>query len=157
MTALEIQRIYLHEAQKRFAGQDEDTDWTLTEWAVDAGRAGNRPLSLADRLDWVAKYNLLDAFRQEEGLEWNDPYMQSLDLAYHDIDPETGPYYGLEQAGEMRRLVTDARVEAAMTCPPGDTRAFLRGLFVSRFGPSCAASAGTAWPSRSTARICCST
>ena len=28
----------------------------------------------------------------------------------------------------MRRLVTDARIEAAMSCPPNDTRAFLRGL-----------------------------
>ena len=62
--------------------------------------------------------------------------MQSLDLAYHDIDPEASLYYGLEQAGEMRRLITDTRIEAAMTCPPGDTRAYIRGLFVSRFGAS---------------------
>jgi Pup amidohydrolase len=136
VTALEIQRIYLHEAQKRFAGQDEDTDWTLAEWTSTLDALETDILSLSDRLDWVAKYKLLDAFRQEEGLDWNDPYMQSLDLAYHDIDPENSLYYGLEQAGEIRRLVTDARVEAAMTCPPGDTRAFLRGVFVSRFGQS---------------------
>jgi len=30
--------------------------------------------------------------------------------------------------------VTDARIQAAMSCPPADTRAFLRGLFVERFG-----------------------
>lgn len=136
LTAIEIQRIYLQEAQRRLAGQDEDTDWTLAEWGTVLDSLESDPMSLADRLDWVAKFKLLDAFRQEENLAWNDPYMQSLDLAYHDIDPDAGLYYGLEQAGEMRRLVTEARVEAAMTCAPGDTRAYLRGLFVSRFGQS---------------------
>ncbi len=69
-------------------------------------------------------------------MAWNDPYIQSLDLAYHDVDPEAGLYYGLEQAGEMRRLVTDARIDAAMSCAPGDTRAFIRGLFAERFAQS---------------------
>ena len=136
LTGLEIQRIYQQEAQKRLAGKDEDTDWTLAEWAAALDALEADPLALADTLDWAAKFKLLDAFRQEEGLAWNDPYMQSLDLAYHDVDPDASLYYGLEQAGEIRRLVTDARVEAAMTCPPGDTRAYIRGLFVSRFGPS---------------------
>ncbi|HZO87594.1 MAG TPA: proteasome accessory factor PafA2 family protein [Chthonomonadaceae bacterium] len=134
VTALEIQRLYLQEAEKRLCGRDEETDWTLAEWASTLEALETDPLSLADRLDWVAKFKLLDAFRAEEGLSWNDPYMQSLDLAYHNIDPEQGLYYGLEQAGEMRRLVTDARIQAAMSCPPADTRAFIRGLFVERFG-----------------------
>lgn len=136
LTALEIQRIYLEEAKKRFAGQDEDTDWTLAEWTTTLDALETDPLSCADRLDWAAKYKLLNAFREEEGLAWNDPYMQSLDLAYHDVDPEAGLYYGLEQAGEMRRLVTDARIDAAMSCAPGDTRAFIRGLFAERFSQS---------------------
>lgn len=136
VTAIEIQRIYQQEAQKRLAGMDEDTDWTLAEWASVLDGLETDPISMADRLDWVAKFQLLGGVRQEEGLSWADPYIQSLDLAYHDIDPEAGLYYGLEQAGVMRRLVTDARIEAAMTCPPADTRAYLRGLFVSRFGQS---------------------
>ena len=73
---------------------------------------------------------------QSEGVKWDDPIMQSLDLAYHDLDPESGLFAGLESAGEMRRLVTDARVEDAMRNPPADTRAFIRGLFVSRYSES---------------------
>ncbi len=134
LTALEIQRFYLDEAAKRLAGRDEDTDWTLAEWTAALDGLASDPMALADRLDWAAKYKLLDAFRAEEGMAWTDPYLQSLDLAYHDIDPEQGLYNGLEQAGEMRRLVTDARIEAATACPPPDTRAFIRGLFVERFG-----------------------
>ena len=133
LTAIEVQRIYLDEAERRLRGRDADTDWTLTEWATVLNALETDPLTLADRLDWVAKFQLLDAFRQEEELQWNDSYMQSLDLAYHNIDPEQGLYYGLEQAGEMRRLVSDAHVQAAISCPPADTRAFLRGLFVEKF------------------------
>jgi proteasome accessory factor PafA2 len=134
LTALEVQRLYQQEAARRLAGSDEDTDWTLAEWESVLDALETDPLSLSDRLDWVAKYNLLNAFREEEGLTWGDAYLQSLDLAYHDIDPEQGLYYGLEQAGEMRRLVTDGRIQAAQSCPPADTRAFIRGLFVERFG-----------------------
>jgi len=134
LTPIEVQRIYLDEAEKRLRGRDEDTDWTLNEWRIVLDALETDPLVLADRLDWVAKFQLLNAFREEEGLQWNDSYMQSLDLAYHNIDPEQGLYYGLEQSGEMRRLVSDAHVQAAMACPPADTRAFLRGLFVEKFG-----------------------
>jgi proteasome accessory factor PafA2 len=134
VTGIEIQRLYLEEARKRFAGLDEDTNWTLSEWAWILDALEKDPLTLSEHLDWVAKYTLLNGFREDEGLRWNDPHVQSLDLAYHNIDPEQGLYYGLDQAGAMRRLVTDARTEAAITCPPGDTRAFIRGLFVERFG-----------------------
>lgn len=134
LTAIEVQRLYLREARRRLAGQDEDTDWTLDAWSEVLDALELDPLLLSDRLDWVAKYVLLDAFRLEQGMSWNDPYLQSLDLAYHDIDPDQGIYYGLEQSGTMRRLVTDGRIHAAMSCPPSDTRAFIRGLFVERFG-----------------------
>lgn len=136
MTAIEIQRLYQQEAAKRLRGRDEDTDWTLTEWASVLDALENDPMSLADSLDWVAKYNLLNTFREAEGLEWSDPYLQSLDLAYHDVDPEQGLYNGLDQAGETRKLVTEGRIQAALSCPPADTRAFIRGLFVERFGPA---------------------
>lgn len=134
VTAIEVQRIYLDEARQQLAGRDDETDWILSEWQQTLDALETDPWQLTDRLDWVAKYRLLDAFRQDEGLPWNDPHIQSLDLAYSDVDPEQGLYYGLEQAGQMRRLVTDARVAAAVSCPPVDTRAFIRGMFVDRFG-----------------------
>ena len=124
------------QAKKRLAGLDEDADWTLAEWEWVLDALEKDPLTLSEHLDWVAKYTLLNGFREEEGLRWTDPHVQSLDLAYHNVDPDQGLYYGLDQAGAMRRLVTDGRTEAAMSCPPGDTRAFIRGLFVERFGAS---------------------
>ncbi len=133
VTALEIQRMYLMEAERRFCGEDEETDWVLGEWKEVLSALETTPDSLADRLDWAAKYQLLNQFRVDEGLEWNSPHMQSLDLAYHDIDPKQGLFYGLVEAGQMRTLVSQARIDAATTCAPQDTRAYIRGLFVDRF------------------------
>lgn len=134
ITALEVQRLYLEAAQKHLgAPQDEETEWVLTEWENILNDLERDPLSTADRLDWAAKYQLLEPFRKAEQLKWNDPHMQSLDLAYHNVDPDEGLYYGLEQAGQMCTLVTETRIQAALSCPPQSTRAAIRGLFVQRF------------------------
>ena len=71
MTAIEIQRIYLDEAKKRLAGLSDDADWTLVEWEWVLDKLESDPLSLTDCLDWVAKYTLLNEFREEEGLRWS--------------------------------------------------------------------------------------
>jgi proteasome accessory factor PafA2 len=134
--AIDIQRLYLNEAKKRLAGLSPDDDWTLVEWEAVLNDLADDIMRCADRVDWVAKRKLLEQFMAEEGASWNDPIMQSLDLAYHDVDPEVGLYYGLQAEGLMRRLVTEARIDAAMSCPPEDTRAFIRGMFVRNFGPS---------------------
>ncbi len=134
LRAIDIQRAYLVAAEHRYAGADAETDWVLHEWRTALDLLETDFTKLADRLDWVAKYLLLDEFRQEEGLPWNDSHIQSLDLAYHNIDRSEGLYYGLEEAGAMRRLVTESRVDAAVSCAPADTRAYLRGLIIKRFG-----------------------
>jgi len=136
VTALEIQRMYLMEAERRYCGEDEETDWILGEWKEVLTCLETTPDTLSDRLDWVAKHQLLDPFRADVGLTWSDPHMQSLDLAYHDIDTAQGLYYGLVEAGQMRTLVTEAAIDAATFCAPRDTRAFIRGLFVDRFTPA---------------------
>ena len=64
---------------------------------------------------------------------WSDPILQSLDLAYHDLDPDIGLYHGLEQAGAVCSLVHEEQIEAARSCPPQDTRAFLRGWLVHHY------------------------
>ncbi|MCC6729901.1 MAG: proteasome accessory factor PafA2 family protein [Chthonomonadales bacterium] len=136
MGAVDVQRTYLEEAERRLAGASEGDDWALREWRAVLDDLERDVLGASDRVDWVAKRRLLEAYMAEEGIGWDDPAMQSLDLAYHDLDPETGLFAGLEQAGAMRRVVSDALVEAAVSCPPSDTRAMIRGMFVCRFPES---------------------
>ena len=48
------------------------------------------------------------------------------------MNPEVSLAYGLEQAGALRRVTTDQRVQEATTDPPDNTRAFGRGQIVSQ-------------------------
>jgi proteasome accessory factor A len=59
--------------------------------------------------------------------------LASLDLEYHNIDPDRGLFYGLESEGKVFRLTTDADIQNAMTVGPPDTRGGIRGLCVRRF------------------------
>jgi proteasome accessory factor PafA2 len=135
ISAVELQRIYLRDAKRLLAGADPETDWVLREWEAVLDALEKDPGTLADRVDWVAKRDLLQQFREAEERDWRDDALRSLDLAYHDVDPEAGLYHALEQAGAVQRVVDDAAIERAMVEPPADTRAFLRGLCVTRYAP----------------------
>ncbi len=127
----------LSRRRQREAGRARrDTDWTLREWERTLDALETDPLSLGDRLDWVAKRGLLADYVESEGVGWDDETLPSFDLAYSNVDPDEGLYYALEQAGEMVRLTTDAAIDAAMTQPPANTRAAIRGHLVDKFADS---------------------
>ena len=133
ISAVDLQREYLDLARQHFASQDTETDWVLTEWESVLDRLESDPMSLTDSLDWVAKKWMLETFIDEEGVSWDDPWLQSLDLEYHNIDRDNGLYYGLEAQGLMRRVVTDRQIERAIHHPPSDTRAYFRGKALDKF------------------------
>jgi proteasome accessory factor A len=132
-SAVDVQRSYLDAAAKAFGGRDAGTDRVLCEWADVLDDLQSDLESAFDRVDWVAKRALMCQFADEEGLDLADPAMQSLDLAYHDLHPEHGLQVGLRQAGLVRRWVTEEAVTRALAAPPMDTRAAIRGHFVSRY------------------------
>jgi proteasome accessory factor A len=135
ISAIDLQREYLALAQKHLYGQSDDGNWALAEWEAVLDALESDIMSLKDRLDWVAKKWLLEAFIDEEGLTWDDPWLQSIDLEYHNIDREVGLYYGLEAQGLMRRIVTDQQIDYAIHNPPVDTRAYFRGKSLEKFRP----------------------
>jgi proteasome accessory factor A len=125
--AVDIQRMYWEECRRRYEGRDEETDWVLREWGGVLECLGEgRVWDLVDRVDWVAKRWLIERFMEEEGVEWGDPWLQSIDLEYHNIDPESGLYYCLERMGYVRRVVRDEDIEKAISEPPANTRAKAR-------------------------------
>ena len=135
ISAIDLQREYLTLAQKHLNAESGDTNWVLVEWESILNALEKDPMNLTDRLDWVAKKWLLETFIDEEGLTWDDPWLQSLDLEYHNIDQEAGLYYELEASGLVRRLVTDRQIENAIHNPPADTRAYFRGKSLDKFRP----------------------
>ena len=132
-TAIDLQRQYLELAQQHLDPNNGETDWILAEWGAILNQLEQEPMELVDRIDWVTKKWLLTTFVEEEGIEGDDPWLQSLALQYHDIDPESGLYYALETQGSMRRVVTDGQINHAIHNPPKDTRAYFRGKSIDKF------------------------
>jgi len=132
-TAVEVQRRYWEAACKTLAHPDDDEQWVLEQWDLVLQRLAKDALSLSDRLDWAIKQRMLDTFIQAESREPDLNLMQSLDLEYHNCDPQRGLFYALENQGDVLALVGEEEIAAARTRPPQDTRAFLRGWCVGRF------------------------
>ena len=96
--ALDVQYAFLKLAQKHLAGENAETDWLIERWGFTLDAIRSKPEALIGGVDWISKKWLLDAFRQEENLSWQDPWMQSLDLEYHNINPEKGLFFALNPA-----------------------------------------------------------
>ena len=138
LTAVELQREYYRaalalETELAPDGLDADTAHVLETWDEVLTDLAEDPARLADRLDWAAKYALLNAYRRRDGLAWDDPRLAAIDLQYADVRPDKGLYHKLAAAGRIRTLVEPKRITAAADHPPADTRAYFRGTAVSRY------------------------
>ena len=115
---------------QRYRGFDEQTDWTLDAWESILDGLEKDPMSLGDRIDWVAKKKIVEQYMSEEGLDWDDDALHSIDLEYHNIDPDKSLFYAYQDMGETTRLLDDVDIVTAMTDPPQDTRAKGRSKLV---------------------------
>lgn len=131
VTALELQEALWEavraDAERRPEAYEADVvhAWgeVLADLRVDPSRC-------ADRIDWVAKHELLDAYAGRRGLDWGSPRLAQLDLAWARLD-RPGPWDALDAAGRFRRVVTQEEVARAQVEPPSDTRAWTRGRIVA--------------------------
>ncbi len=137
-TALEIQMRYLEWLQKYAERELDEEMWrrVLGEWERILVDLERDPEMCADRLDWVAKKRLLDAYVERDGLSWDSDKLKAIDLLYHDIDPARSMYQRLLDRGKMVRMFSDEELAWASTNPPEDTRAYFRGRCVSMFPDS---------------------
>jgi proteasome accessory factor A len=141
VTALELQEHYL-DAAREFVdreGSDPETDQVLALWESTLTRLADDPMRCVDELDWVAKLALLERYRERDQLDWDHAKLHLVDLQYHDIRTHKGLYHQLVRTGRMKRLLTEEVVQAAVTHPPTDTRAYFRGMCLAKFAPDVAA------------------
>jgi proteasome accessory factor A len=134
LSAFDIQTEYLNRAL-RYAetrGLSPLEKQALMMWEHCMSRIEVDPLSLHRECDWVAKYRLIEAYREKHNLPLTHPRLALLDLQYHDINRKRGLYYKLLQRGIPERIVTDADIDEAINTPPQTTRARLRGEFIKR-------------------------
>lgn len=132
-TALEIQQAFLALAQHYLAGKSEENDWIIREWAGVLAGLERDPMSMVGKIDWVAKRWLLQTFIENEKLSWQDPWLQSLDLEYHNLDPNRGLYFALVEQGRVQPIISPERTAFCATNAPVNTRAAARGIAVRHF------------------------
>jgi proteasome accessory factor A len=132
ISSVDLQRLYLAAAHKRLHGVDEQMDWVLREWEKTLDALETDPMSLANKLDWVAKRKMYGEYIESEGVGWQDEVMQSLDLEYHNVNPAQSLFYALEEAGEMERLIPHHEIARATVVPPSNTRANARAQIISK-------------------------
>src|ERR1039457_3950396 len=129
-TAMEIQHSFLGLAKHYLAGVDPENDWVIREWEAILAGLERDPMAQTDKIDWVAKKWMLQMFVEQEHISWDDPWLQSLDLEYHILDPRRGVYCALGEQGRLQYVVTPERVTFCMQNPPSNTRAAARGIAV---------------------------
>ena len=132
ITALEIQESYLEAVDNNYSGGNKESDWIIQEWKRTLNELKHNPEKLSDRIDWAIKEKLFTEFMETENMDWDDPMLQSLDLEYHNLDPDRGLYRGLEQENEVYSLLTEEEISRAIEFPPEGTRAKIRGEAVRK-------------------------
>ncbi|MEG2424067.1 depupylase/deamidase Dop [Glutamicibacter sp.] len=138
LTAIEIQRHYLHAAENYCAARgidDPDTTEILSRWAQILDLLERDPMDAADQIDWIAKYQLVNGFAQRHQLELSDPRVAMLDLQWADLRTDKGLYYRMAERGAIQRIFSQQEINQAVASPPEDTRAYLRGMTLQRYAP----------------------
>ena len=134
VSALDIQSEYLTRAlrYRDTHGLSPQEDRALDMWEHCLKGLESDPFSLSRECDWVAKHQLIEAYRARHSLPLGHPRVALLDLQYHDVNRERGLYYRLEARDRMERTIDEASVADAVNRPPETTRARLRGEFIRR-------------------------
>ncbi|MFN3728314.1 MAG: proteasome accessory factor PafA2 family protein [Fimbriimonadaceae bacterium] len=101
------------------------------KWTIDTSRHLLSLIRAGDDqagrgVDWVAKRRLLDLYREALGVKEGDPALQAVDLAYHDLDPETGLFSALDDVHSLPFLAE----------PVSPSRATARQIALQKFAPS---------------------
>ncbi len=128
-----------HHGYAAVGGESVGAD-VLRRWEQVLHGLETDPAEVAAQVDWAAKLQLLQAYRERHGLSWDDQRLAAVALQYHDLRPERSLFARLA----TERLVDPADVERAVVEPPRSTRAYFRGRCLARWA---GAVAGANWDS----------
>src|SRR6188474_2742185 len=82
LSAVQLQWEYLEHA-KKYVEREDDTPENrevVERWEAVLVALESEPLSLHRELDWVAKYRLVEGYRERDGLAWSDHKLHLIDL-----------------------------------------------------------------------------
>ena len=134
--ALDVQWRFLDAAGKYLQGRDPEIDWLLENWSFTLESLRTNPMALVGGVDWITKRWLLETFAEAEGLSWDDPWLLSLDLEYHNIDPVRGLFFQVKGGKRISDWNQSVRIKSANYRPPNNSRAAGRSQAVAQFRES---------------------
>lgn len=121
--ALDVQWRFLEAATRYLQGNDVEIDWLLEAWSFTLESLQTDPRALIGGVDWITKRWLLETFAEAEGLEWDNPWLSSLDLEYHNIDPARGLFFQVKAGKRIAEWNESVRIKTATYRPPANSRA----------------------------------
>jgi proteasome accessory factor A len=140
LTAVELQLEFYESARKFVAaggcdGIVPEAETILELWGDTLAKLAALDFaSLARRLDWVLKLQILEGvLAQRPELSWSSPQLKHLDFMYGSL--EDGLYRAYEQQGAVDQMVSDERIEMFTAAPPDDTRAWTRSQLLQLARP----------------------
>jgi proteasome accessory factor A len=136
-TALDIQRALLEISRDYVTDAGEAA--VTARWESVLDKLSRDIFEAAKEVEWVAKLQLLGRMRERYATPgvggeaelpgWDDARLLATDLQWGELG--TGMAARLTAAGALERVSSDDEVAHAMTTPPRDTRAWLRGRMVA--------------------------
>ncbi|WP_048810480.1 proteasome accessory factor PafA2 family protein [Candidatus Methylacidiphilum infernorum] len=130
-TPVEVLSEYYLQAQK-LEEKDEDAYWILEAWEeVLEGLSGNQE-KLIGKVDWITKKYLLESFCMKENIAWDDPWLDSLDLEYHQIDRKKNFVWLLPNTRYEDLNLPSWPQTNFIADPPRNTRAYVRSLLMKQ-------------------------
>jgi hypothetical protein len=133
VSALDVQWEFHHLAQKHLGHRSAETNWLLENWGFVLEAFPNNRHALIGGVDWITKKWLMQTLIEAEGLGWDDPWLQSIDLEYHNIDPRRGLFFSVTPGKRIAEWNSSVRRPGATRVPPTNTRASGRARAVSFF------------------------
>jgi proteasome accessory factor A len=133
ITPLELQWAYFNRVDEHLTARDEygpEETRVMDAWRFILHGLETDHTALASHLDWVAKQQLITAYKDRHNLALDDPRLLLIDLNYHDISQTSGLYYLLRRRGQVVHVLDENDITHAKDAAP-NTRAKLRGRFVA--------------------------
>jgi proteasome accessory factor A len=125
LEAVFLLRQFHNAARAELGGRDPETDFLLAVWDQTLAALVSAPESLAGRVDWITKRWLLQQFCDQEKISWNDPWLKSQDLEYHQIEPARSLGLALARTPAPWQISPQDAAGAILQAP-ANTRAAVR-------------------------------
>ena len=141
VSAVDMQEWYLEKSIDFLEkwGSDKETDHVIELWEQTLNMLKNDRDSLKNKVDWIAKYELVNKYMDKNDLEIDDPLIKSLDFKYSEITSSDGIGQILKKNNLLSSFFSVAEVDDAVLNPPISTRAWLRGRVLSKYSESISA------------------